>query len=75
QNLSFRVNSSHHQAIARLAPGFIVSARADDGIVEAIEAPDRPFVIGVQWHPEAMFESEPACRSLIQNFAKACGVK
>ncbi|RUX26304.1 gamma-glutamyl-gamma-aminobutyrate hydrolase family protein [Mesorhizobium sp. M2A.F.Ca.ET.042.01.1.1] len=75
QELSFRVNSLHHQAVDLLAPGFVVSARADDGVVEAIEATDQPFVVGVQWHPEAMFESEPACRSLIENFAKACGAK
>jgi putative glutamine amidotransferase len=72
QASSFRVNSLHHQAIDRLAPGFVVSARADDGVVEAIEAPDRPFVVGVQWHPEWMYDSEPACRLLIENFAKAC---
>lgn len=71
---SFPVNSYHHQAIKQLAPGFVVSARADDGVIEAIEAPDRPFVIGVQWHPEAMYESEPACRRLIDNFARACAL-
>jgi putative glutamine amidotransferase len=61
--------------VDRLARGFVVSARADDGVVEAIEAPDRPFVVGVQWHPEAMYDSEPACRSLMDNFAKACVTK
>ncbi|AZO18044.1 MULTISPECIES: gamma-glutamyl-gamma-aminobutyrate hydrolase family protein [unclassified Mesorhizobium] len=69
---SFRVNSYHHQAIKRLAPEFVVSARADDGVVEAIEAPGRPFVIGVQWHPECMYESERACRNLIESFTRAC---
>jgi putative glutamine amidotransferase len=46
------VNSRHHQAIRRLAPGFIVSATALDGIVEAIEQPSASFCVGVQWHPE-----------------------
>lgn len=69
----FRVNSMHHQAIKRLAPDFIISARADDGIVEAIEAPSQPFVIGVQWHPECLYETEPACRHLIDSFVRACG--
>lgn len=69
---TFRVNSLHHQAIKRLASGFVVSARAGDGVVEAIEVPGRPLVIGVQWHPECMYESEPACRQLIDNFARAC---
>lgn len=63
-------NSMHHQAIKQLAPEFVVSARANDGVVEAIEAPGRPFVIGVQWHPEWMYVSEPACSHLIDNFVK-----
>lgn len=71
---SFQVNSMHHQAIKGLAPEFVVSARANDGVVEAIEAPGRPFVIGVQWHPEWMYVSEPACRHLIDNFARACSL-
>ncbi|RWB81194.1 gamma-glutamyl-gamma-aminobutyrate hydrolase family protein [Mesorhizobium sp.] len=72
QSSSFRVNSYHHQAVKQLAPEFVVSARADDGVVEAIEAPGRPFMVGVQWHPEWMYDSEPACRNLIDNFARAC---
>jgi putative glutamine amidotransferase len=46
------VNSRHHQAVARLAPGFVATATAPDGVVEAIERPDLPFCLGVQWHPE-----------------------
>jgi putative glutamine amidotransferase len=46
------VNSRHHQAVNRVAPGFIVSAVAPDGIIEAIERPDATFCVGVQWHPE-----------------------
>ena len=51
------VNSSHHQAVARLAPGFIVSAASRDDVVEAYEPADRsaePFLLAVQWHPEGM---------------------
>lgn len=66
------VNSMHHQAINKLAHGYDVSARSEDGLIEAIEARDRPFVIGVQWHPEWMFDKNPACRSLFRNFIKAC---
>lgn len=69
---SFRVNSWHHQAINKLAPGYVVSARSDDGVIEAIEASsDRSFVVGVQWHPEWIYD-EPASRNLFDNFARAC---
>ena len=46
------VNSSHHQAVGKLGDGLIVSAIAPDGVVEAIEAPNKHFCVGVQWHPE-----------------------
>src|SRR3982751_1018390 len=46
------VNSRHHQAVARVAPSFVVSAVSTDGIIEAIERPASRFCVGVQWHPE-----------------------
>ncbi|MEO8070476.1 MAG: gamma-glutamyl-gamma-aminobutyrate hydrolase family protein [Acidobacteriota bacterium] len=46
------VNSRHHQAVRDVAPGFIVSAEAPDGVIEAIERPGAHFCLGVQWHPE-----------------------
>lgn len=49
-----RSYSHHHQAVDRLGAGLVVSGRSvDDDLVEAVEAPDRRFVLGVQWHPEA----------------------
>ena len=48
------VNSFHHQGIARLGDGLVITGRAPDGTVEAIEAMDRDFVIGVQWHAETL---------------------
>ena len=49
-----RVNSFHHQSVDEVAEGFEVTARAPDGVVEAIEDPNHPFCVGVQWHPERM---------------------
>ena len=51
------VNSRHHQAIGRLAPGLEVTAVAPDGLPEAVERDDRQFCVGVQWHPENFHES------------------
>lgn len=45
------VNTYHHQAIKAVAPGFAVSATAPDGLIEAIECPEKR-ILGVQWHPE-----------------------
>lgn len=49
-----KVNSFHHQAVATLGEGLLVTGRAPDGTVESIEAPDRDFVLGVQWHAECL---------------------
>lgn len=46
------VRCSHHQAVSRVGEGLVVSARAADGTIEALEMPDRRFTVAVQWHPE-----------------------
>jgi putative glutamine amidotransferase len=56
QQPTVRVNSYHHQAVKRLAPGFRVSATAPDGVVEGIESTRHMFALGVQWHPELLAE-------------------
>ncbi len=53
---SLMVNSFHHQAVREPAPGFVICARAADGVVEAIEGEAHAFAVGVQWHPEMMYE-------------------
>lgn len=50
------VNSFHHQAVSRLGRGLRVVARSPDGVVEAVEAPGRGYILGVQWHAECIAE-------------------
>lgn len=71
RHAQIRVNSSHHQSVSRLAPSLAVSAVAPDGIIEAIEAPRHPFLLGVQWHPEFLYERDSVHRRLFQAFLKA----
>ena len=66
------VNSRHHQGIKTMGPGVIVSAQAPDGLIEAIEYPECPFVLGVQWHPEAMAAYHPVQQRLFDAFVRAC---
>lgn len=71
-----KVNSMHHQGIKELAPGLIPSALAPDGLIEGIEAPNGHFMVGVQWHPEELIQSDPAMRQLFAEFmAAACKFK
>ncbi|HTD93991.1 MAG TPA: gamma-glutamyl-gamma-aminobutyrate hydrolase family protein [Chitinophagaceae bacterium] len=72
---SARVNSAHHQALERIGKGLRVNCLADDGTVEGIEwahPMDRPFFLGIQWHPERMFrfnlENSPLSASVRDRF-------
>jgi putative glutamine amidotransferase len=65
------VNSAHHQAVDRLAPGLRALARAADGIVEAVRKTDTDFFLGVQWHPERITERAEQ-RALFEAFVEAC---
>lgn len=64
-------NSWHHQSIKRAAPGVRVVASSPDGIVEAVEVPDRGFAIGVQWHPEWLYDRQPEMMNLFKGLVEA----
>ncbi len=64
-----QVNSRHHQAIKNIASGFKVCARAEDDVIEAIENPKVKWMLGVQWHPEDLFEKQ---QKLFESFVQAC---
>ena len=66
------VNTIHHQSIAELGEGLIVSAVSpDDGVVEGVEMPGKRFVVGVQWHPEHMWRTRPHSKRLFSAFVEA----
>lgn len=69
-----RVNSRHHQSVARLAPGLRVTASAIDGIIEAVEYPAVAFCVGVQWHPENFWQTGEF-QSLFDGFVQAASAR
>jgi putative glutamine amidotransferase len=67
-----RVNSSHHQAILDPGRNLRVVARAPDGVIEAVEiTADSAWVMGVQWHPERMAETDPLAQRLFSELVAA----
>ena len=64
-------HSVHHQALATVAPGLVVTGRAADGTVEGVEAPDRHWVVGVQWHPEDTADTDPEQQALFDALVAA----
>jgi putative glutamine amidotransferase len=73
QSGRWRVNSHHHQAVAKLGRELKAIAWADDGIVEAIQdSRSGTFILGVQWHPELCWNSDRVSRRIFESFVSRC---
>lgn len=66
------VNSMHHQACRQMAPGLTASGYSPDGLIEALEMPDYPFLLGVQWHPEYLWQTDKGAANIFRHFVNAC---
>jgi putative glutamine amidotransferase len=67
------VNSYHHQAIDKIAPGFRITAYSENGVAEAMEriAPEgKPLMMAVQWHPEKATQKPELSKPLGDNFIR-----
>ena len=68
-----QVNSYHHQAVRRIAPGLEEMAISTDGLVEALYMPSHRFLWAVQWHPEFSYETDENSRKIFRSFTEAAG--
>ncbi len=66
-----KVNSMHHQGVNELGAGLQVTARAPDGLAEAIEGEGDSYLLAVQWHPEALTDTDTRSRDLFADFIDA----
>ena len=66
------VNSLHHQAIDKVGNGLRATAFAPDGIIEGVEGKGEGWVVGVQWHPEWLIETDYRMRALFETFRNIC---
>jgi putative glutamine amidotransferase len=66
-----RVKSFHHQAVRALPSGWVSTATAPDGLIEAFEDPSHPYWLAVQWHPEGLYAHDPAAKALFTAFVQA----
>ena len=76
---TIEVNSSHHQAVDKVAKPLRVTGRAPDGVIEALELrPEEahlmPYLLGVQFHPERLTRGYPEYIELFRSFTEACAV-
>jgi len=62
-----KVNSFHHQTLKKVAQGYKVTAKAKDGVIEAIESQDNSLILGVQWHPERLTKHDECSMVIFQD--------
>jgi putative glutamine amidotransferase len=68
-----RVNSMHHQGVRDLGDGLAVNATSSDGLIEGVEGGNGSYVVGVQWHPEALTDHDEKARRLFEDFVAEAG--
>ena len=68
----FSVNSFHHEAVRTPGAGLTVTAKASDGVIEALEDKNRRFFVLTQWHPEKMYDVSEGSQKLFRLFIEAC---
>ena len=71
ESVRFEAPSLHHQAVDELGDGLVAVGHAPDAIVEAIELPEHPFMLGVQWHPELAAATAPEHQRLFDALVRA----
>jgi|SRR6056297_174002 len=70
KNNNFKVNSYHHQFIKKVGENLRISAKSSDGSIEGIETNDSQFIIGIQWHPERIYENSKESKLIFENFIR-----
>lgn len=72
---SIKVNSYHHQGIDRLGQGLTVSGTSPDGLIEAFDIDGLDYGVGVQWHPEVLYDNDLDDGKLFKRFLEECKKK
>ncbi len=78
-DMTMSVNSSHHQAVGRVAEPLLVTGTSPDGVIEALELKPEtigwlPYLLAVQFHPERLFDRHPRFKDMFRGFIEACEI-
>jgi len=72
KNKEIYTNTFHHQAVKDVAPGFKITAKTKDGVIEAIESINNRYILAVQWHPEHMYYAHDEHFEIFKSFINEC---